>query len=77
MDEATLVRMANQIASFFVAHGHDAAVSGIAGHIRSFWDPRMRRALYACLDAGGAGLDGLVVEAAAELRMSERANAKG
>jgi hypothetical protein len=43
MDDTTLVRMANQIAAFFHASGHDAGVKGTAGHIRSFWDPRMRR----------------------------------
>jgi formate dehydrogenase subunit delta len=71
MESATIVRMANQIADFFVALGHDEAVNGIAGHIRSFWDPRMRRALYAHADKGGEGLAQLVIDAIAALRLSD------
>lgn len=71
MDPATLVRMANQIAAFFSAQSHDEAVAGISAHIRSFWEPRMRQGLYAVMDGGGEGLEGLVVEAAADLRKSE------
>jgi formate dehydrogenase subunit delta len=77
MDDATLVRMANQIATFFHASGHDAGVKGTAGHIRSFWDPRMRRALYACADKGGAELDPLVIDAVKELRKADRAVTAG
>jgi formate dehydrogenase subunit delta len=33
------------------------AVPGIADHIQKFWDPRMRKAIFAHLDHGGAGLD--------------------
>ena len=29
----------------------------IAEHIRKFWDPRMRKMIFAYLDAGGAGLN--------------------
>jgi formate dehydrogenase subunit delta len=32
-------------------------VPDIAEHIRKFWDPRMRSAIFAHLDAGGSGLD--------------------
>lgn len=52
-----LVYMANQIGTFFKSQGPDAAVAGTADHIRKFWDPRMRAAIFAHLDAGGAGLD--------------------
>src|SRR6516164_10879630 len=52
-----LIYMANQIGKFFQNQGHDKAVPGIAEHIRKFWDPRMRKAIFAHLDAGGAGLD--------------------
>ncbi len=71
MDDADLVRMANQIAAFFAAQGHDEAVSGIAAHIRSFWEPRMRKGLYALVDAGGDGLAALVIEAVVQLRASD------
>lgn len=71
MDISGITRMANQIADFFAASGHDEAVQGIAGHIRKFWDPRMRKALYVHADNGGEGLASLVIEAVAELRKSD------
>jgi formate dehydrogenase subunit delta len=63
-----LVYMANQIGKFFQSQGHDRAVPGIAEHIRKFWDPRMRKAIFAHLDAGGAGLDPFVRNAIAKLK---------
>ncbi len=63
-----LVYMANQIGKFFQSQGHDKAVPGIAEHIRKFWDPRMRKAIFAHLDAGGAGLDPNVREALETLK---------
>ena len=68
MGSADIVRMANQIADFFAVSGHDEAVTGIAGHIRNFWDPRMRRALYAHADSGGEGLAPLVIDAVEALK---------
>jgi formate dehydrogenase major subunit len=65
---ATAVRLADDIAAQFAHLPHDEAVAGIAGHVRSFWDPRMRAQLVATVDAGGEGLDELVLEAAALLR---------
>jgi formate dehydrogenase subunit delta len=43
-------------------------VAGVAEHVRSFWDPRMRAQLLAAVDAGEDGLDPLAVEAAESLR---------
>jgi formate dehydrogenase subunit delta len=43
-------------------------VEGIATHIRKFWEPRMRNAILAHLDAGGAGLDPKVRVAIETLR---------
>jgi formate dehydrogenase subunit delta len=63
-----LVYMANQIGHFFRSQGEDKAVPGIADHIRKFWDPRMKTAIFAHLDAGGAGLDPPVRDAIASLR---------
>ena len=63
-----LVYMANQIGQFFRSQGEDKAVPGIADHIRKFWDPRMKTAIFAYLDAGGAGLDPPVRDAIASLR---------
>jgi formate dehydrogenase subunit delta len=63
--EQTLVRLANRIGDFFVAFpDRDEAIDGVAQHLRKFWEPRMRRHLYAYLDgpSAGAGLDELVRE---------------
>ena len=66
--EQRLVYMANQIGKFFQSQGHDKAVPGVADHIRKFWDPRMRKQIYAHLAAGGAGLDRNVREALESLK---------
>lgn len=63
-----LVYMANQIATFFETMPHDEAAAGVAKHINDFWDPRMRRQFFEMLEAGGAGLKPLVIEAAPKIR---------
>ncbi len=52
-----LVYMANQIGKFFASQGPEQAVAGTADHIKKFWDPRMRAAIFAHVEAGGGGLD--------------------
>ena len=68
MSPYRLIYMANQIGTFFQSQGHDKAVPGIADHIRKFWDPRMRSAILAHLDAGVTGLDPDVMKAIEALR---------
>ena len=68
MSPDRLIYMANQIGHFFQSQGHDKAVPGIADHIKKFWDPRMLSAIFAHLEAGGAGLDPDVREAIAALK---------
>ena len=63
-----LVYMANQIGKFFNSQGKEKAAAGTADHIRKFWDPRMRKQIYAHLAAGGAGLDPNVREALESLK---------
>ena len=70
-----LVYMANQIGKFFQNQGHDKAVPGIAEHIKKFWDPRMRRMIFAHLDAGGVGLDPFAREAIESLQKEQAAKA--
>ena len=57
MPPEKLVHMANQIGKFFASQPRGAAPAAIADHLRKFWDPRMRRAIVAHLEQGGAGLD--------------------
>ena len=71
MSADRLIYMANQIGKFFQSQGHDKAVAGIAEHIRKFWDPRMRKGIFAHLDAGGAGLDPEAREAIATLQQDQ------
>ncbi len=62
-----LVRMANQITDQFRHHPRDVAVDEVAKHLQSFWDPHLRRELLALVDAGGAGIDPVVVSASEHL----------
>ncbi|MBP0627593.1 MULTISPECIES: formate dehydrogenase subunit delta [unclassified Cupriavidus] len=70
MNVDNLITMANQIGSFFEAMpDREEAVSDIAGHIKRFWEPRMRRALLGHVDSeSGTGLDAIVQEALARHR---------
>ena len=68
MSPDRLIYMANLIGKFFQSQGHDKAIPGIAEHIRNFWDPRMKRAIFAHLEAGGAGLEPNVRDAIASLK---------
>lgn len=74
MNTEHLIQMANQIAQYHEAFpNHAEAVDGVANHLRRFWEPRMRVAIYAHLDQHrGEGLHPLALEAltarAAQLR---------
>ena len=64
MDSHHLVKMANGIGDFFDSEPDKAkGVKGVADHIRSFWEPRMRKQIYAHLDQGGEGLKDIVLAA--------------
>jgi formate dehydrogenase subunit delta len=63
-----LVRMANQIGTFFASQSEALAATSTADHIRSFWDPRMRAAIVAHVAAGGDGLTPPVRQAIELLR---------
>lgn len=71
----TLVRMANDIGKFFRAQGEEKAVAGICDHLKKFWEPRMKAAIFKHMEAGGEGLNPFVLEAVQALR--ELANADG
>jgi formate dehydrogenase subunit delta len=56
MDLDNLVSMANRIGAFFAPMpDREAALAGVADHLRKFWEPRMRRQLLDAIDAGDAG----------------------
>lgn len=59
-----LVSMANQIATFFEGQrGDETRALKVADHLNAFWEPGMRRAIVAYLDAGGEGLRPLAADA--------------
>jgi formate dehydrogenase subunit delta len=68
MKNEDMIRMANQIAAYFVAYGDEEGTDGTADHIRSFWEPRMREQLFKYLaDTGGKGLSPMALAAARQL----------
>ena len=75
MEADRLVYMANQIGKFFASEDPKTAVAMTADHLKKFWDPRMRQAIFAYIDAGGDGLDPPVREAI--LHLKEHAAKKG
>lgn len=70
--------MAEQIGFFFAPYPPLRAAEGVRNHLRTYWDPRMREALLAHIDAGGAsGLATHVVAGAQLLRESMTDQKKG
>jgi formate dehydrogenase subunit delta len=63
-----LVTMANEIAAFFdVERDKTSAAQQMTTHLRRYWDPRMRQAIVAHWQTGGAGLHPLAKQAIASL----------
>jgi formate dehydrogenase subunit delta len=73
MSAEKITRMANDIAKFMESKPHEEGIALFAAHINDFWDPRMRRQLFEIVDAGGAGLRPLVLDAAASIRRPQAA----
>jgi formate dehydrogenase subunit delta len=73
METKDMVRMANQIGSFFKSYGEQEALDGIAEHINKFWEPRMRRDFFVHLDKGGEGLNENVKQAASKIKRPKAA----
>ncbi|MBY0350622.1 formate dehydrogenase subunit delta [Tabrizicola sp.] len=68
MSVEKITRMANDISKFMESKPHGEGVALLASHINDFWEPRMRRQLFAVIDAGGEGLRPLVLDAAGAIR---------
>ena len=62
-----LIRMVNDIARNLAVYPEPEAVTAIAGHIREFWDPRMRARLQTLVKAGDSGLSPLALTAVHQL----------
>lgn len=76
MKASVLVQMANQIADFWSPYPKAEAIDGITKHIHAAWEPRMRDAMKAHLDAGGDGLSPLCREALVEYFKGPKAPVK-
>ncbi len=70
MNATQLIKMANQIGAFFASQlDPEHARSDFAQHLKRQWDPQMRTALFAHLDAtAGEGLNPFVLTALSGLR---------
>ena len=62
-----LVRMANQIATFFNSQPETVRIEGIAGHINKFWEPRMRKRLHQLIEENREGFQEIVLTAASHI----------
>ncbi|PWE32851.1 formate dehydrogenase [Maritimibacter sp. 55A14] len=67
MSPEKMVHMANQIATFFKTQPGGDQAARIAAHLTDYWEPRMLDQLHAHVDAGGKGLDDLVIAAETEI----------
>lgn len=77
MTTQRLVHMANQVASFFGSYAEPEAVDGTFNHLKSFWDPRMRREIESHLaKTGGEGLTPIALAAIRRLAEKDSATAK-
>ncbi|MGH9343602.1 MAG: formate dehydrogenase subunit delta [Terriglobia bacterium] len=64
MEIERLITMANQIGEFFETQpDRAAAVNAVAQHIKSFWEPRMRRQIIEYAHGGRGELREVVHEA--------------
>ena len=73
METRDMVRMANQIGEFFKSYTEKEALEGISDHINKFWEPRMRRMLFAHFDSGATGLSDIVTKAMVSVKRPKAA----
>jgi formate dehydrogenase subunit delta len=66
--DAKIVRMANQIATFFLSQPENVRVDGVATHINKFWETRMRRRFFDMIDEPDSGFLPLVIEASSRVK---------
>ena len=68
MDNSNLIKMANNIGSFFKSEpDRELAIQGVEQHIKNFWEPRMRKQIVEYIEKGGNDLMDIVAEAVKKL----------
>lgn len=72
-----LIKMTNEISAYFAAEPDaEQAAKDVAGHLRRYWEPRMRRQIITYYhERQGAGLSGLALRGVAVLAAVEPAAA--
>jgi formate dehydrogenase subunit delta len=60
--EAKIIRMANQIATYFDSRPEAERATGISDHINDFWEPRMRNQLFDLLARRGEAFKQSVID---------------
>jgi formate dehydrogenase subunit delta len=68
METRDMVRMANQMATFFKSYGVEEGTKELAAHINNFWAPPIRREFFEYVALGGKGFEPMVMAAAAQVR---------
>lgn len=68
-----LIKMTNEISAYFAAEPDaEQAAKDVAGHLKRFWEPRMRRQIITYYEQRqGAGLSDLALRGVALLAASE------
>jgi len=66
--DETLVRMANQIATFFSSQPEAEQLAGVVSHINRFWERRMRERLLQLSEEKQAQLHVLVARALPQIK---------
>ncbi|MGH8294277.1 MAG: formate dehydrogenase subunit delta [Steroidobacteraceae bacterium] len=68
-----LIKMANEISAYFASQPDaDQAATAVAGHLRRYWEPRMRRQIITYYEQRrGAGLSDLALRGVALLAAAE------
>ncbi len=68
MNVQRLVTMANDISNFFGSDPDKAAAAEqVAGHMKKFWEPRMREEIRRYVATGGEGLSSIAIQAVKKL----------
>ncbi|MGH8297992.1 MAG: formate dehydrogenase subunit delta [Steroidobacteraceae bacterium] len=68
-----LIKMTNEISAYFAAEpDSEQAAKSVAGHLRRYWEPRMRRQMVSYYkERRGAGLSDLALRGVALLAAEE------
>jgi formate dehydrogenase subunit delta len=69
-----LVKMANEISAYFASEPDtEQAVKSVAGHLRRYWEPRMRRQIITYYEERqGAGLSDLALRGVGLLAATDK-----